>query len=109
MWQGIRNITDYKQSYNTPKPTDTFFFPELDKFLARFEDTEPSESDHPLTLLSYPVQQALYDINGDEATGSDAVPGHVFNVCTHQLAEVFLLTSSTAPYDKLQFTPARKP
>ncbi len=90
MWQGVRDITDYKQS-NPEHPTSTDPTPsdQLNTFFARFEDCFSSssgpdpeadsfpESNQTLTLQTYQVNRALLNINCNKATRPDGVSGQV--------------------------------
>ncbi len=99
MWQGLRNITDYKDRKHPATNTSTSLPDELNAFYARFEVSgsfhtqstpaaETAEA-NPLSVSVADVTRSLRRVNIRKATGPGGIPGRVLKTCTHQLAGVF--------------------
>src|SRR4029434_1441481 len=111
VWQGIQNITNYKNSNTSTVHADASLAEELNNFFARFEVnrpttialTPPTPSRHTLTLQEHEVRCVLKSVSTRKAAGPDGVSGKVLNSCANQLAGVFTkifnlsLTLATIP------------
>ena len=111
VWQGIQNITNYKNSNTSTVHADASLAEELNHFFARFEVnrpttialTPPTPSSHTLTLQEHEVRCVLKSVSTRKAAGPDGVSGKVLNSCANQLAGVFTkifnlsLTLATIP------------
>lgn len=105
LWQGLRNITDYKTPASRMENADVYLANEVNIFYARFEaaanHASGTNSMHPervgevnmFTFLEHDVRRAR----------PDGITGRVRNACIDQLAPVFteifnlLLEQSVVP------------
>ena len=100
MWQGLKNIMDYKGKPNRKLPSDVSLPDELNGFHACFKasNTEacmraPAVPDNCVITLSIAdVSRSIADvkqINIHKAAWPDGLPGSVLKACMDQLASVF--------------------
>ena len=110
MWQGIKTLTGYKNSYRDTNSTDCLLSDSLNLFSSRFDqriaaDTHPALPGkvNAIQLDQYGVWSTLSRVNVRKAAGPDRVTGRIIKACADQLAEVFttifnlLLLQSAVP------------
>ena len=98
VWQGLREITDFRGRPRSTEPPSASLPNELNAFFARFEtdgtNSRPPEpatpqEASPLAISEADVVKAFVRVNTRKAAGPDGIPGRVLKVCAHQLAGVF--------------------
>ncbi len=96
MWQGLHNITDYKDRKHPATITSTSLPDELNTYYARFEVSYYTQSApmvktaeaRPLSVSVADVTRSLWCVNISKDI-PDGIPGRVLKPCSHQLAGVF--------------------
>ncbi len=98
MWQGLHNITDYKDRKHPATIPSTSLPDELNTFYARFEvrgsyytQSAPmvkTAEARPLSVSVADVTRSLWCVNISKDI-PDEIPGRVLKPCSHQLAGVF--------------------
>lgn len=109
VWQGIKNITNYKNNNHSTVYTDASLAEELNHFFAHFKVKQPttfpalpptSGTCH-LTLQEYEVRRVLKTVNIRKAAGPNGVSGKVLQACANQFvgvfSKIFSLTSAIIP------------
>ncbi len=99
MWQGINNITGFKENKPATVNIAASLPDELNTFYARFEadNTAHTENAHtaaaeevsPFSLSVADVTRSFKRVNIRKAVGPDGIPGRVLKACAFQLAGVF--------------------
>ncbi len=99
MWQGINNITGFKENKPATVNIAASLPGELNTFFARFEadntahtenaPTAAAEEVSPLSLSVTDVTRSFKQVNIRKAMGPDGIPGRVLKACAFQLAGIF--------------------
>ncbi len=117
MWQGVKNITDYKQSNSHPTSIDPYLPEQPNTFFIHFDkrsslnrrtdwdaDISFTENDQSLPLQNYQVKRAIYRIDFNKATGQvmkayaeqlTVVFTHIFNLSLQQATVPICLKPAT--------------
>ncbi|KAI2659609.1 putative RNA-directed DNA polymerase from transposon BS [Labeo rohita] len=110
VWQGIRDIINYRDCHVTTGDPSAPLAEELNSFFARFEKEQQQHSSAPallplqpppssgscttpLTVTEQDVRRVLLAVNPRKAAGPDGVPGKVLRACAPQLALIFTAIS----------------
>ncbi|XP_060729152.1 uncharacterized protein LOC132847667 [Tachysurus vachellii] len=101
LWQGLRNITDYRTPASRMGNADASLAGELNTFYACFEalanhasgtnsmHAERAGEVNMFTISEHDVRRAFRRVNTRKATGPDGITGRVLKACADQLAPVF--------------------
>ena len=97
IWQGLKNITDYKVKPSCEWPSDTNLPDDLNAFYACFEASNTEAcmrasavpDDCVITLSVADVSKTFKQVNIHKAAGPDRLPEHILQVCVDQLGSVF--------------------
>ena len=99
VWQGLRQITQYKPSASVIYNADPSFPDQLNDFYSRFDKLNTSPEQRPLptdTPLSPPFTVNVADVrtlfkrlSTRKASGPDNISSYTFKNCADQLAPVF--------------------
>ncbi len=86
MWQGINNITDFKQNKTAAVNIAASLPEELNEFYGRFEahntagtDRAPAANEEAVSTLSVSVEdvtRSFHQVNIRKVVGPDGIPGH---------------------------------
>ena len=99
VWQGLRQITQYKQSVAAINNSDTSFPDQLNEFYSRFDklNTSPEPRLLPSDISLYPpfvvdqaqVRTLFRRLNKRKAPGPDNISSSTLRNCADQLCTVF--------------------
>jgi hypothetical protein len=97
MWQGLKNIMDYKGKPIPELPSDASLPVKLNAFYACIKASNTGAckiapavpNDHVITLSVADVSNTFKQVNIYKAAGQDGLPGHVLEACVDQLESAF--------------------
>ena len=103
MWQGIKTLTGYDDSYTATNSTDrtlpdspNHLFSRFDHRIATDTHAAPPEKDNAIQLDQHHIRSTLCRVNARKVAGPDEVNGSILKACTDHLAGFYNLKSPPA-------------